>query len=121
MIWPFRKRAPAAPSPIEDDWQVGDLAECLNEDGWESAVTGPALHQILPVTRIAHGTLVNTNGRTAWGLHFARFPGIFYHSAQFRRIRPVHEPCEARFAEEIRRLGTVKKPVIAKDRHNVGW
>lgn len=33
MDWPF-KRKPEPQPPINEDWRVGDLAECINNHPW---------------------------------------------------------------------------------------
>lgn len=84
-----------------DDWQAGDLAECL-ESRWLIVSTGdkcegPSLGQILRVEAVDE----------ADGLKGLAFEGLNYWwaAACFRKIRPQQrEACSPAFADKMKRL-----------------
>lgn len=105
MIWPFRRRSKAQSSKlplINEDWAPGDLAQCLDGD-WP--VPGPDKDDIVRVLQVAPG-VCNTTGEPAWGLMFAEWPGELYVATSFRKLRPVHDACEAEFKALIQRPAT---------------
>lgn len=69
-----------------DDWAQGDLALCVNNNGWASAGVwqdepGPFAGQILTVIGVRAFA-----GRT--GLRFEEWPTDWFHAVEFRKITP---------------------------------
>lgn len=74
-----------------DDWQPGDLAECIEVDGWfdlngTRCECGPAYSEVRMVraVRLTDGPL----GAPALYLEFDRYAPRVYHAACFCKIRP---------------------------------
>jgi hypothetical protein len=54
-MWPFRKKPKPVLPPINEDWQVGDQAECLNNGkGWQGG-NGPDGGDVATVTGVFAG------------------------------------------------------------------
>lgn len=90
-----------------DDWQVGDLAECLAE-GWQDVWPyNPMRGDILRVSKL--------------GLFDSELALGFYGKPQrhgwqacaFRKIKPDAEPCEEEFTVLIKRMKPAKVPEVA--------
>lgn len=101
MIWPFKRRKPKTPEPqtpklppINEDWQAGDLALCL-DGSWAGGEPGPALDSIYRVLSVGSGRMKHT-GLPAWGLMLAGWDG-YYDAMAFRKVRPDAEECSAEF------------------------
>ena len=92
------------------DWQIGDLAVCIEGGDWFSFEKqdfdgiGPELGSVHKVTfvSIQHGGVA---------LDFAEWPDEWFWADAFRKIRPdEHEACEPEFVTLIKRA---KRPVSA--------
>jgi hypothetical protein len=106
-MWPFtRKPKPLNPGPINEDWRVGDLAECLFEGAWFGGNSG----------NIASGldkgdvskVLAIGIGRTKLGgdryfLTLGGFRGEFDASC-FRKVPPLNSEADAEFTAKIKAL-----------------
>lgn len=103
MIWPFRRRKPTPPlPPLDEDWAPGDLAICLTDKPWfdrKGPVAGPRRDDLCRVTIVVKGT--DCQNRPAWGLGLERWPD-YWEARHFRKVRPVHEACEAEFVALIK-------------------
>jgi hypothetical protein len=70
---------------VSDNWQVGDLAVCINDE-WDGCLAGnPRRGDILRVS------FYGKNQRHGWS------------AEMFRKIRPDTEPCDAEFTALIKR------------------
>ena len=101
-----RDRQPEPPRDLRnmnEDWQVGDLAECLS--GLWDYPFGPVKGGIYRVACVVKGPLASgpDKGAIVYGLVLKEFGTESWLCTGFRKIRPLHEPCEAEFAELIRR------------------
>lgn len=94
MFWPFKKKqAPSRPAPRDhrnwnEDWKIGDTAECVRENWHESVRPWErlALGTRLTVTGFSEG--VGSAGSLCYFLHFKEFKHGFSTNA-FRKVRPV--------------------------------
>lgn len=111
MTWRnlFRRRARPAPErpPINEDWRVGDLAVCV-EDNWSPGVVGPRAGEISRVVDVYPGLCART-GMPGWGLRFAGYHEGFG-AICFRKVQPDAEPAEASFAEFLTRMLPKRAP-----------
>ena len=82
-MWPFSKPQPKLP-PINEDWAVGDLAECVVGGTWYGNAPGPDLGDVCTVARVAPGHDLRT-GAPDWGLWFRAWRGPFAASC-FRKV-----------------------------------
>jgi hypothetical protein len=106
MIWPFsRKPKPPNPGPINEDWAVGDLAECMvpvgpNGLGWPCKI-GPGKGDVLKVQRVASGHC--SDGSYGWGLWFGQYPRG-YGADAFRKVPPLNSKASAEFTAQIKAI-----------------
>lgn len=94
-MWPFRKK-PEPKVPLKDirvwndDWKVGDTAECIvDRDGW--ADTWKPWHILEKGTRLTVTGFSEekcTGNYVAYALHFAETK-VLYPTQGFRKVRPV--------------------------------
>lgn len=104
------KPTPKVRPPINEDWRVGDLAECISDDRAWKTLPGdvpPARGRIFMVSGIIIGFSLS-DGRPMFGLRFRGFRG-HWEAGQFRKIVQHHEPASAEFIAEMR----AKRPVSA--------
>lgn len=104
MVWPFKRKPKPTPPPINDDWAVGDLAECMVNQIWNDGffyMPGPAYLEIRMVTDIKEGFYKDHHHL---GLAFARWPGKYYTSTSFRKITPRADEIERADAEFLKSL-----------------
>lgn len=90
MIWPFKKRPTSPPQklpPINEDWAVGDEAECVKGCSWFGGKEGPDTGDIFTVRKVMAGKCAQT-GKPDWGLAFKPWPHA-YGAFCFRKVRPV--------------------------------
>lgn len=98
------------PGPIDlrsmnEDWQRGDLAECIFDDWIFRIPDSPQVGDILRVSEVCEGV---SFGARIYTLSFeGKDPRQGWATQCFRKIRPVHEPAEASFVASIRRRGRV--------------
>ncbi|MDE8654801.1 hypothetical protein [Novosphingobium album (ex Liu et al. 2023)] len=91
------KTAANAPGDSPDEWRAGDLAECLNANGWfRNGIYpdhGPACGdvRIVQVVEIAAHLLA---GEPTIVLEFARWPRKLYPAYCFRKITPRADAAE---------------------------
>lgn len=106
----FRRRDPSqGPVPAED-WQPGDLAECLHAGPWFRSgiipnLNGPALGEIRMVKRVRIAIDPGT-GLQSLFLRFSVHQNAWYVAHCFRKITPRAEEitrAEPEFIELIRR------------------
>ena len=90
-----------------EDWAVGDLAECLH-DGWhphDSSVPHPRCGDVLRVRAVVERPAM-VNGRPAAlviGLSFeGKPPGFSWNCTSFRKLRPDHTAADPAFAALLR-------------------
>jgi hypothetical protein len=100
MFWPFNRKKPEPkPEPIDrrdwnEDWQVGDIAECIVEIGdWNETVKPwerPAKGDRLVVAGFDEG--IDSGGKTLD--YFLRFNGLPHglSTRGFRKVRPIAYP-----------------------------
>ena len=81
MIWPF-KRKESIP-PINEDWCVGDEAECITPGEWDDAV-GPEIGDVFVVQCVMSGRCSQT-GKPLWGLRFKPWE-INFDTLYFRKL-----------------------------------
>lgn len=121
MSWwnPFkRKSAPPSKSneprdqrQASEDWQVGDLAECIDED-WPRVwgVTHPSKGQILRVAAVDEGEDC-IFGIQIIVLRFEGWGKYGWDNRNFRKLRPTTEPAEQEFTVWLK--DKLRKPVEA--------
>ena len=105
----FGKRAASRPAP--EDWQLGDQAECIIAGQWYTCPEmvpsgGPEHGQVMKVTGVKLCTDPYEPEGKAIALAFAGWPGHFFASACFRKVRPRADeasPAEAEFIQLVRR------------------
>lgn len=112
MRWPWQKKKPPAPRDARvwnDDWQIGDTAECVIDfDEWHDCVD--------PWERIPKGTMLTVVGFSdqvnskanvrAYMLHFKE-RGNAWSTTAFRKVRSV----SAEQSEVVQRILTAKPGV----------
>lgn len=114
-MWPFRKK-PEPPAPQNDgrvwneDWQIGDTAECIREhDGWHPNVVPwhrPKKGQRFTVTGFSEGmTYADTQ---AYFLKLEGWP-VSLDTTSFRKVRP-NSVDESEIVERI-----LKAPKVGAD------
>lgn len=96
MMWPFtRKKRADAPDAVppkdqrvwNEDWRVGDVAQCVNRSGnWSGRGVGPTYGERLVVTGVCEG--VFPGNFLGYRLEFAEFPGCVFVCTEFRKVRP---------------------------------
>ena len=98
--WPFtRKPKPLNPGAINEDWRVGDLAECLAKDGyWTENGVGPEFGDVLSVSIVDRAT----DGRVY--LVFKAFAGDAFEARVFRKLPPLNTAATAEFSAQIKAL-----------------
>lgn len=109
-MWPFTKKSRLVnPGPINEDWRVGDLAECMVDGGadWQPSGRGPEKGDICRVTEVYAGTSPIRKS-DYWFLRFASWE-IGYSESDFRKVPPLSEATSAEITAMIKR----KKPVKA--------
>lgn len=102
------------PNDSAEDWQAGDIAECISSGRWilgsnnAKPAAGPKHRQRLKVKRVIidYHPLV---GRVQW-LRFEGFGSDQFHAASFRKIRPKSDEAIAADAAFIERIG--KPPAL---------
>ena len=102
-MWPFtRKPKPINPGPINEDWRVGDLAECIipRGDRWHGG-GGPENGDVLCVTEVHAGRGYFT-GRPGWFLGLKGEPLSRYDARYFRKVPPLNTEASAEFTAKIR-------------------
>lgn len=106
-MWPFtRKPKPIDPGRINEDWRVGDLAECLNDKGWsdsdtdEPDQTGPELGDVHKVIGISD-RIAKCGG---WYLDLKGFPGEWFVATSFRKVPLLNTAATAEFTAQIKAI-----------------
>lgn len=72
-------------------WHPGDLAECINADGWFRDGIYPDIGPAYSEIRMVRGVSIlphPLDGRPSLLLVFDRWPGRSYHAASFGKITP---------------------------------
>lgn len=100
----FRSAPPAREwPPINEDWAVGDLAECIVPGKWACDEPGPDVGDVHRVLAVIKGTAFGTN-EPGWGLKLSGYQGYFAATC-FRKVLPradAAERCDAAFLEQVR-------------------
>lgn len=94
---------------MNEDWRVGDLAECIASRWADSDSADPVKGEIRRVSGIIDGV----NDRYAvrvLALSFEGYGAESWCTTGFRKIRPLHEPAEEEFT------ALIKRPVRTKER-----
>lgn len=106
MFGRFRKKAPP---PVRDergwneDWQVGDLARCINPFPDTAHNRGIARDTLLRVSGLSEGFASDGSRCLVSGLSFeGRPPHTYFHCLSFQKVRPSHDACDEEFAAELR-------------------
>ncbi len=86
---------------INEDWAVGDLAECITEDPWYQGAPGPKKGDVNRVVGVFPGHC-KRDETPGWGLKFSKWPGAFA-ATSFRKITPRADEAQ-RCEEEFLRL-----------------
>lgn len=100
--WP-----PSAPEDRRgwsEDWQIGDLAECLiSKEEWpDQSKPHPDKGEILRVNAMGEG-LTNCGSKLISGLGFEGRPvGVFWAQQCFRKLRPEVAAADAEFSAWLR-------------------
>lgn len=102
-MWPFtRKPKPLNPGPINEDWRVGDLAECVLPRGHVWPKEGPDNGDVTKVTDVVAG-LGKQTGKPGWFLGLSGFHNN-YEATGFRKVPPLNSAATAEFSESIKAL-----------------
>lgn len=97
--------APLMPTDLRgwnEDWRVGDLAQCVVKGGWaEPLPDDPKFGDILRVNHMIEGVdLTGTSVVSALG--FEGKPGrTFWACRAFRKLRPMIDPAEDEFIADL--------------------
>lgn len=107
-----RKRA-----PDPEQWQVGDIAECINSLGWylngiPHPTGGPAFGESYRVTSVVE--VPNSSVGPAIFLRFSAFTGK-YLSTGFRKVQPRADVLEAGTATALADLRPAPSPRETED------
>ena len=111
MIWPFRKRRPAVRDCriLSEDWQIGDLAECIADGFVDSDEIDPKKGDVLRVSDVCEGINPKYNVRFI-GLRFESKPQHRgWDNRGFRKIRPEQKAADQSWSEWLR--DALTKPV----------
>ena len=104
-MWPFtRKPKPLNPGPINEDWRVGDLAECIvdGKGSWYSE-PGPERGDVNKVTHVVAGQCARTR-RACWGLILNGYDGRAFGAHNFRKDPPLNSEADAEITAENKAL-----------------
>lgn len=104
MIFGLFRRRVIDKRAMNEDWAVGDLAECIDGDRWIkdfASEADPKTGDILRVRELIDA--VNHHSVRAYFLFFEGKSEVGYASQAFRKIRPLHEPASKEFIESIRK------------------
>lgn len=99
--------------PINEDWQAGDLAECIVQGSWARDGPGPDLGDVHRVVDVIKGRSVDDDS-PGWGLKLSGY-SYFYNADCFRKVQPradALERCEADFLPLVR---PVRVPATRED------
>lgn len=101
---PAPQSTPAAPDDcrnMNEDWKPGDLAECI-DDGWSHPNPHcPKVGDVLRVSAVLTG--ITQDSRLIYALKFVGKPGTeAFETVCFRKLRPVQEPAEAKWAQWLK-------------------
>lgn len=108
-MWPFKRKPEPPQPPINEDWRVGDLAECINNQPWNDGFQyrpGPEFLEVYKVADVKEGQY---NGKPTFGLAFSRWPD-YYVATAFRKITPRAdkiERCDAKFLKSMKEIENV--------------
>lgn len=97
-----------------DDWKVGDLAECIDDDwgcGDDIPPFCPVKGNLYRVTDIENPTCCEVHRNHLYLEFGAVCTGTTFIALQFRKVTPRHEPCSAEFREQIKNLSRAPEPV----------
>lgn len=98
-------------TPDPEQWQPGDLAECLRDGPWFTIcgqrVAGPRLGERRIVRGVSEGPAIH--GETATFLRFATGGNRFL-ASQFRKVTPRADALEAGTANSIADLRPAQAP-----------
>lgn len=116
---PPEKRAPDFVKP-KDNWQVGDIAECIIQTKWHKVTfpfglvdaVGPDKGDQMRVTacRVAPHPLL---GKDHVWLSFRQWPGETFSATAFRKVIPTHDKAES--DEGITLEDLIGKPVRVRE------
>jgi hypothetical protein len=101
----FGRRQPTPPPPLIDrrewneDWQRGDLAECV-ADYWNGPPPWPAKGHVYRVSAICEGRAFERSVVVV-GLALDGLPA-WWRCTAFRKLRPTVEPASDEFTAELR-------------------
>lgn len=104
MIWPFRKRKPRLIDRrvMNEDWRVGDLARCVDDEWLPKDAIDPKINDVLRVSEVMEGQC-ETGPILMFGLRFEGKPSNRAWAAlAFRKIRQVQTAADQSFREWLR-------------------
>lgn len=96
-----------------DDWQVGDLAECIAASWAPSRVDGPKAGDRLRVSALIEGMCNDGVLRSCLGFE-GKPPRAAWACQGFRKIRPRIAPADASFTAELRQRLKAGDPATAR-------
>lgn len=104
-MWPFtRKSKQINPGPINEDWCVGDLAECICGEGWcDKNGPTPGLNKGDVFKVLSVSASCAWDGKDYWWLSLNGVHGIFGAHA-FRKVPPLNSAATAKFSAQIKAL-----------------
>lgn len=108
-FWPFRRKPtpPVDHRIMNEDWAVGDLAQCIDDRFCDPEPFDPKVGDVLRVAGIDDCTN-HRNRRCIWLLFEGKTGIVGYECVAFRKLRPVNEPAEKDFIVWLR--GFMRQP-----------
>lgn len=120
MIWPFRKRPPKVVDRrhMNEDWCVGDLAECISDDFHPADSLDPKTGDVLRVTGVSD--VLHRQNLRFFALRFEGKPQEWsWECTAFRKLRPVQTAADQSFSawlrDSLRRPQDVRRPAPDKE------
>jgi len=100
----FRKK-PAPPKDLREwneDWQIGDLAKCVEDDWVDCGSLAPSVGQIYRVSDVYEGLVWQENAISI-GLSLEGFDQInAWRCTAFQKLRPEIKAADAKFTAAIK-------------------
>lgn len=90
MIWPFKRKAkpPRDERGWNEDWQIGDMAECVLADWLSDIPQNPAIGEVRTVAALFEGQAAERPVIVS-ALAFEGFGALTWHCAAFRKHKPL--------------------------------
>jgi hypothetical protein len=117
MSWLGKLFGRKAPTPVDlrgwnEDWQVGDLAVCIEDEWGRVHCAAPVKGDVLRVSALMEGC-ASTGNKMISGLRFEGKPqNLAWHCGAFRKIRPEvnADEVETGIIQQIKRAAKRGQP-----------